>query len=128
MITPEQLAGESEDSQQAALFCWIALNQEKYPLLMRAFAIPNGGFRNIREAAKLASTGVRKGVLDIFLPIPIAKWHGLFIELKRLKGGVTSPEQKDWIAFLRSMGYGAIVCKGWLDARDTLINYLEWKG
>lgn len=126
VITPEQIAGESEDSQQAALFCWIALNQNKYPLLMRCFHIPNGGFRNIREAAKLKSMGVRKGVLDLMLPVPIGNWHGLFIEMKNKKGK-PSEEQKDWIDFLRSQGYGAIICFGWLEARKVLIDYLEWK-
>lgn len=127
MITPEQLAGESEDSQQKALFCWISLNQRAYPLLMRCFAIPNGGFRNIREAAKLKAMGVRKGISDIMFPVPRGSWHGLFIELKRLKGGTTSEEQKEWIVFLKSQGYGAVVCYGWLAARDTLIKYLEYK-
>lgn len=128
MITPEQLASSgSEDGEQLALFCWIALNQKTYPLLMRCFAIPNGGFRNIREAAKLKAMGVRNGVSDIMFPVPRGNWYGLFIELKKIKGGTTSEEQKDWIAFLKSQGYGATVCLGWIAARDTLVSYLEWK-
>lgn len=126
MITPEQLAGETEDSQQRALICYCG-QQNKYPELKRIFAIPNGGFRNIREAAKFKTTGTRSGVPDLFLPIARGKWHGLFVELKKVKGGVTSPEQKDWIAFLRGQGYGAIVCHGWIEARDHIIQYLEWK-
>lgn len=127
-ITPEQLAKSgTEDAEQRALFCWIADNQQKYPQLMRAFHIPNGGFRNIAEAAKFKSIGVRKGVLDIMLPVPIGDWHGLFIELKKIKGGVVSDEQRDWIDYFRSVGYGAIVCHGWLEARKVLIDYLEFK-
>lgn len=127
MITPEQLAGESEDSQQRALICWCSLNLKQYPQLARLFAIPNGGFRDIREAAKFKSVGVRKGVLDLMLPVARGNWHGLFIELKRISGGVTSPEQKDWIAFLKAEGYGATVCNGWLEAKKVLVEYLEWK-
>ena len=70
---------------------------------------------------------MKPGFPDLFLPIPIAKWHGLFIELKRIKGGVVSPEQKDWIAFLQEQGYGAVVCKGWLEARNTLVDYLNYE-
>lgn len=128
IITPEYLAKNgSEDSEQMALLCWCSLNFNQYPQLKRLTHIPNGGSRHKAEASKFKAMGMKPGFPDLFLPIPIAKWHGLFIELKRLKGGVTSPEQKDWIAFLREQRYGAIVCHGWIDARDTLISYLEWK-
>lgn len=127
MITPEQIAGESEDSQQLALMCWAALNYNKYPELKRLVHIPNGGFRNKREAAKLKAMGVKRGFPDLFLPIGRGEWFSLFIELKKIKDGVLSSEQKDWIAFLKAEGYAATVCNGWLEARDTLISYLEWK-
>jgi len=40
IIQPEDLAGDSEDSQQMALFAWAALNTETYPQLKNLFAIP----------------------------------------------------------------------------------------
>jgi hypothetical protein len=47
------------------------------------------------------------------------------LELKTRVGGVLSPAQKLWIEWLRSQGYYAIVCRGWEDARDGLIDYLS---
>ena len=46
------------------------------------FAIPNGGLRNIKVAAKLKQEGVKAGVADIFVALSNGKYHGLFIELK----------------------------------------------
>lgn len=128
MITPEQLAKSgSEDAHQAALFCWAALNIKQYPKLKWLFAIPNGGSRDIREATKLKATGVKRGVPDICLPVKRGQWSGLWIELKKNKKAVTSDEQKEYIAFLKSQGYGAMVCYGWEEARNMLIKYLEIK-
>lgn len=128
MITPEQLAASgSEDSEQMALMCWAALNFNLYPELERLFHIANGGFRNKREAGKLKAMGVKKGVPDLCLPVRRGDFSGLWVELKKLKKGKVSEEQNDWIAFLRQQGYGAIVCYGWINARDVIVSYLEWK-
>jgi hypothetical protein len=50
---------------------------------------------------------------------------GLFIEMKRTKGGRTSEEQREWIAELNKAGYRAVVCKGWEEARDEIMKYLS---
>lgn len=46
------------------------------------FAIPNGGYRNAREAAKLKREGVLAGVSDLILAIPNKQFDALFIEMK----------------------------------------------
>lgn len=55
---------------------------------------PNGGRRNKAEAAKLKAMGVRKGIPDLFLPIPRQGYHGLYIETKKIKNGKVSPDQQ----------------------------------
>jgi len=139
IITPEQLAGDSESSQQKALFAWAALNCGQYPALAYMFAIPNGGLRDIRTASTLKAEGVRSGVCDIFLPWPLyhdpnawseCKYHGCFIEMKlekyrNRKNGGCSDEQIDFIEWAASAGYYCKVCYSWVEARDTLIKYLE---
>jgi len=136
-ITPEQLAGDSESSQQKALFAWAALNCGQYPALAYMFAIPNGGLRDIRTASTLKAEGVKSGVCDIFLPNPVFignspeyRYCGCFIEMKlekyrNRKNGGCSDEQIDFIEWAASAGYYCKVCYSWTEARDTLIAYLE---
>lgn len=131
-IEPETfLKSGSEDGNQIALFCWAQQNLDKYPELKFLFAIPNGGSRHIAEAGKLVAMGVKRGVPDIFLAVPKAGWHGLFIELKRpvsvgKKAGKTSEHQDIWIDDLRSQCYGVAVCYGFEEAKNTLIQYLKY--
>jgi len=39
--------------------------------------------------------------------------------------GSIRKEQREWIAYLTEVGYRAVVCRGWEQARDEIINYLE---
>lgn len=137
-VTPEMLAKSgSEDGMQAALFCWAAEASKQYPQLKWLFAVPNGGQRHIVEATKLVATGTRSGVPDVFLPAPIRQYpdgsyHGCWIEMKiekhrNKKYGGLSNEQMEWIEYLEQAGYYCKVCYNWIEARDTLIAYLEGK-
>jgi hypothetical protein len=89
------------------------------------FSVPNGGWRNKVTAAKLKATGVRPGVPDLVIPEPRRGYHGLFIELKRSKGGQVSQYQKQWLASLRAKGYKAEVCAGADAAWDVITEYLK---
>lgn len=102
------------------LFEWAAWKPELH--LMHA--IPNGGKRDIRTAAMLKAEGVKPGVPDIFLPVPRGGKHGLYIELKRRKGGTLTKEQAAWINALMHQGYTCAVCHGWESARDEILRYL----
>lgn len=144
-ITPEQLAGDSEHSQQVALFAWAALNVGKYPQLAYMFAIPNGFFGSAEQKAKMKAEGLRTGVCDVFLPTPIRKrdyqgfgedwkygYHGCFIEMKiekyrNHKDGGCSETQIDFINHVVHEGYYCKVCYNWEEARDILIKYIEIK-
>jgi hypothetical protein len=95
------------------------------PEVKRLYAIPNGGFRHKAVAGKMKAQGVRAGVPDFALDVARGGYHGLRIELKRRVGGTLSPAQRDWIAWLTDQGYLAVVCKGWEEARDKLIEYLS---
>jgi hypothetical protein len=115
----------TENQEQAALFEWAKLSEWKHPELKLLHAIPNGGLRDARTAAVLQRTGVKSGVPDLCLPVARGGFHGLYIELKRLKGGVLSINQKTWLGLLAKEGYKAVMCRGWLEARDTILDYLE---
>jgi len=114
----------SEHEHQVMLIKWFDLRYKEHR--GRLFAIPNGGQRHIRVATKLKAEGVRRGVPDLMLPIPIDSHHGLFIELKKEKGRATD-EQEEWLGYLNEQGYYAILCKGFDEAKIAIINYLELK-
>lgn len=114
----------TESVEQTSLFRWAGYERHKYPELDLLYHIPNGGSRNKIEAKNLKMQGVRKGVPDICLPVARGKYHGLYIELKRIKGGTVSADQKEWIEKLNNAGYYACVCKGWEAAKDVIMEYL----
>lgn len=117
------IARESEE--QRALFEWAAWSMGKWPELAMLFHIPNGGKRGKAEAGRLKAEGVSAGVPDLCLPVPRGGYHGLYIELKRIKGGEVSKSQKEWLALLNRQGYFAMVCFGWQEAARTITKYLE---
>lgn len=102
---------ESEHLEQVRLVSWF---RRTFPDV-RIFAVPNGGARSGLQGAKLKAEGVSAGVPDLFVPA----WH-LWVEMKRAKGGTVSPEQKDWMAYLESVGYRCIVGRGFDDARQQI--------
>jgi hypothetical protein len=58
------------------------------------------------------------------LPIPAKGYHGLFIEMKT-KTGRIAESQKRWLKALNELGYLAVIARGWEEARDILLEYLE---
>lgn len=117
-------AAPTEAQEQESLFRWAAYNRVKYPELELMYHVPNGGGRNLIEAAHLKAQGVKPGVPDICLPVPNIKYTALYIELKRRKGGKVSEEQRGWITALNRVGCRAVVCHGWDEAREEIERYL----
>lgn len=110
----------SEQQEQFVLVHWLRLKNIKH------HHSPNGGSRNIIEATKFKRLGTSAGFPDVIIPYKNdSKGYGsLYIELKRFKGGVTSPEQKEWLEWLNSHGHLAVVCKGADEAIKIITEYL----
>lgn len=108
----------SEDQEQIKLATWLTMQG------IRFYAIPNGGKRNLFEALKLKRMGVVAGVPDLCIPVPSGGYHGLYIELKREKGGKVSTNQSEWLAFLSGKGYYAQVARGFEEAKEIVTHYL----
>lgn len=87
------------------------------------FAIPNGGFRNKREAYFLKLSGVLSGVPDIFVAIPSKGFHGLFLECKS-ESGKLSANQKKCIDNLFSKNYFCSVFRSTEEGISILKDYL----
>ena len=115
----------TESEEQITLFEWARLQSGKYPELSLLFHVPNGGSRNKAEAGRLQAEGVKAGVPDLCLPVSRGGYHGLYIELKRLRGGKASDLQLAWMDKLMKQGYCVALCKGWEMAAQTIIDYLR---
>ena len=112
----------SEHTEQVAVIQWYRYQYPKFAKCL--WAIPNGGVRHIGTAVKLKAEGGLSGISDLFLMIPAAEYHGLFIELK-VKGGKLSDSQKEFIGNATLMGYQAVVCYGFEQAKDAITEYLK---
>ncbi len=76
------------------------------------FAVPNGGSRNIIEAANLKAQGVMAGVSDLIVLLPGKKVY--FIELKNPNGkGRQSPAQREFEDNVRAYGHEYMIWDQW---------------
>lgn len=94
------------------------------------FSIPNGQRLTGTRAKTAKAEGLKAGVSDLMLPIPIGDYAGLWIELKRplVKGEqkpVMSTLQKEWFTKMNLAGYKCVCCFGWYEAREAIIEYIE---
>jgi hypothetical protein len=124
-ITKAAAKCPTEHQEQCALFQWAQLHQTKYPDLAWLYAVPNGARTSMSTAKKLKAEGLRKGYPDIGLDVARGGYHGLRIELKRLKKSETSEEQRMWHRRLEEQGYYVVNAKGWQVAAAALTDYLQ---
>ena len=129
-MKPEELAKSgTEHAHQRAYFAW--LNMVNRDIAEHIFAIPNGGARgNDRRTAQirgntLKTEGVKSGVPDIFCAWPWGKFHGLFIEMKKMKGGEVSLNQLGWRARLEARGYKVVTAYNYQEAANATAQYFE---
>lgn len=113
----------TEHAEQVALMQWARFNARRFPGLELLHAIPNGGARNAITGAKLKAEGVKPGVPDLCLPVPLHGRPGLYLELKRTAGSAITPAQREWHAALAAQGYAVVVCRGARDAMDAIEAY-----
>lgn len=116
---PPSCPSESEEGKNFVTWCDLHWWGD------RLAHIPNGGKRNVREAARMKGEGVRKGWPDYLLAMARQGYHGLYIELKRQRGGSVSADQRDVHKMLRAEGYRVEVCKGFDAARAVVRDYLS---
>ena len=114
----------TEHEEQVIVVCYAKAKNLLF------YAVPNGGMRKMLEGVRLKAEGVQAGVPDLCFPMPMPKsdpnlghWHGLYIEMKRTKGGCLHDNQKYWITELRRQGYRAEVVRGHKDAIDLINDY-----
>lgn len=106
----------SEHEEQVGFVNWF---RGRFPGVL-IFAIPNGEKRAISTAKRLKAEGVVAGVPDLHVP----EWR-LWIEMKRVKGGKLSDEQKDMMLRLENIGHMVIVGRGARDVSAQVLLMLQ---
>lgn len=106
----------SEDDEQEAVVEYCDL------LHIPIVHIPNEGKRSLSYAARMKRMGLRSGFPDLFVPLAIGGYHGLFIEMKYGKNKTTK-EQKEWLERLSAEGYACAVCYNAAEAINTIEKY-----
>lgn len=116
-----------EDMEQKAVIAWSLY----YPELKWLYAIPNGAFlagdklKRARQMKRLKAQGLKVGVFDLFLPVARNGKHGMYIEMKRRKGGHVSDEQNAFGSAMASAGYHCVIANGCEEAIDEIKEYMS---
>lgn len=118
----------TEHAEAAMLIRACRAAEGRLPELRLLYAIPNGGHRARRTASQLKDEGVKAGVPDYHLPVARGGYIGLWVELKRTKGGRLQPEQRAWMDALAAQGHRVALCKGWEAAFNVIRDYLADNG
>jgi hypothetical protein len=94
-------------------------------------SIPNSTFtRSWKQKAKNKREGLNPGLPDLLVIIPKERSNKkkalmVFIEMKRVKGGVLSEHQKEWIEEINKVeNVGAYVAKGAYEAISIIKSFL----
>ena len=105
---------------------WARWNQNAHPELELLHHCPNGGSRNKAEAVKLKQMGVKAGIPDLCLPVPMGMYNGLYIEMKYDTGRLED-SQKKMLKALAAAGHYCTVCYGAEEAIRVLQEYINLK-
>ena len=97
-----------EEDLQIACVRWFDLQYPQYRNLLHHS--PNGGKRNVREAARFKAMGTRAGFPDLLLLVPRHPYNFLAIEMKTSKGR-QSDNQKQMQADMEAQGGIYVVCR-----------------
>ena len=86
------------------------------------FAVPNGGNRNLVEAAEMKRQGLLAGVSDLIIMFKDGDIY--FLENKQLQGK-QSPKQVDFEAVCGLLGFKYCLCKSIFEATRLVIDKIN---
>ena len=117
-----------EDCEQIAFVEWLDLQALKYT------AIPNNTYtKSWNQKLKNKRMGLHPGLSDLLVLVSPEKskdgaGYALFVEMKRVKGGVQSKSQKEWEAALNGLRTPYVqyyLCHGADEAIKVVSHYLK---
>lgn len=115
---------KTEYEEQVSVFDWAKRNEKRHPELRLLFGSLMGCHLPLRALNKYKKAGMKSGKPDIQLPIAKGQYCGLWIELKRRKGGKVSLIQDEMLRLLADYGNDVYVCKGADSAIKAIKGYL----
>ncbi len=106
-----------ESDEQQAVVQYLEIKGIKHS------SIPNSTFtKSWKQKAKNKREGLKPGLPDLLM---IINNRLIFIEMKRIKGGVVSKVQKEWKdAINECRGVNSFICKGFDEAKKIIDKYL----
>lgn len=123
---PKRKYRHEERDIQISIFEWARLIKvsEGGSLFDYMTASPNGGHRHILEAVNFKKSGVSAGFPDVSILLPRNNFHGMFLEIKKLKVFSLTEKQKIWIERLNNVGYYAVFGFGFDFCKNLIEGYL----
>lgn len=122
-LKAKRVLSHEEDDIQADFFNKVKLFFPGIPDKL-LFAVPNGGNRDKREAARLKRQGVKSGVSDVILLVPKKGFAALCMEFKTEKGK-QSDEQREFQRQAEKCGSKYVVVRSVASAINTMKDYLK---
>jgi len=113
---------QAEDILQINLMNWFTHNYPQYKDDIYHIALQRRC--SVTEGRLLKRMGVKKGMSDLFIPLTRNGRHGLWLELKTLKGKL-SKEQMEFLARQTANGYMAVCTYGLEAAQEIIKAYLD---
>ena len=110
-----------ESKLQQSCIRWFRYAYPQYAYCM--FAVPNGGYRNAKEAGILKADGVVAGVADLILLLPRQGFGSLCIEMKT-RTGTQRMSQKVWQEECEKAGNRYVVVRSFDKFREVVVDYL----
>lgn len=119
----------AEDAHQTALMTWCSYTrlpvlpwiESKATVIDYLYAVPNDGRYNPQEAVRLTKQGVKSGISDLHLALPMSGKHGLWIRMTKASVSLT---QCEWQIRMDNAGFETVVCFGWEEAKQAIIEYI----
>lgn len=109
-----------EDVGQMALVSWLRLM--KIPVIH----IANEGKRSFATTQWLKDMGMRPGASDLFITRMRLPYGGYWIEMKK-KGKKPTELQNGFLEDMRLEGYRADWFDDWIEAKESVEKYLDYK-
>ena len=118
-----------ESNEQQIVIKWARLNAKHSPCLKWLHSSQSGVKMSAIQAKIAKAEGMTAGISDLFLPLPVNTYAGLYIEMKRPKThnsaqGRLSEAQKEFLDYANSVGYKAVVCYGAEEAISEIQKYI----